>query len=49
MLRLHSYEIVDLDTNDVNLMKQWQEMHLEWLTRHALWEPADQVLAYTLH
>ena len=49
MLRLHSYEIVDLNTNDVNLMKQWQEMHLEWLTRHGLWEPADQVLAYTLH
>ena len=41
--RLLSYNICDLDINDPCLMKQWQDMHLEWLRRFDLWEPADQV------
>ena len=44
-IRLLSYEICDLDISDVCLMKQWQVMHLEWLRRFDLWEPADQVTA----
>ena len=38
-------EIVDLDTSNSVLMRQWQDLHLEWLRKHDLWEPADQVLS----
>ena len=46
-MRLLSYAITDLDTDDVRMMTQWKNMHLEWLRRYGLWEQADQVRSYT--
>ena len=36
------HDVVVLDTNDVVVMRQWSEIHLEWLRKHDLWEQADQ-------
>ena len=37
-------EVISLDTSDVEMMKQWKEMHLEWLCGNKLLEPADEIV-----
>ena len=38
----HEHGVVHLDTTDSLVMRQWSDMHEEWLHRFDVWEPADQ-------
>jgi len=39
---LHNHAVVDLDTSDTQVMRQWSDLHEEWLHRFEVWEEADQ-------
>eukprot|EP00605_Chrysophyceae_sp_TOSAG23-4_P000164 GSChrysophyteH1.ASY1.ANO1.187.1 assembled CDS len=41
-LMYHEHEVVDLNTSDPVLMRQWSDIHDEWLHRYELWEQPDQ-------
>ena len=39
---LHDHTVVDLDTTNTQVMRQWSDLHEEWLHRFDVWEEADQ-------
>jgi len=39
---LHDHTVVELDASNSQVMRQWSDLHEEWLHRFDVWEEADQ-------